>query len=172
MGGKVAMALALAHPELVRGIIVADIAPKSYPPRHTEILRGMKKVGAAEARSRKEADAVLAEHVPSKPVRAFLLKSLKADERGVYRWQLHVDGISDCYDHLTAWPQIEGRFEGPALFVAGGKSDYVSADDIGDIQRLFPHASLESIDDAGHWLHVEQRELFTELVTDFLAEHS
>ena len=80
--------------------------------------------------------------------------------------------ISDCYHHLTSWPQIEGRYDGPALFVAGGTSEYVDPDDIDDIQRLFPHATLESIDEAGHWLHVERREEFTNLVSGFLSEHS
>ena len=183
MGGKAAMALALSYPEAVRGVIVADIAPKSYPPRHTQIIAAMQEVASSVPGSRSEADEILARSIPSKPVRAFLLKSLKPaggksegvgnpEGDGGYRWALNIDAISDCYHHLTSWPQIEGRYDGPALFVAGGTSEYVDPDDIDDIQRLFPHATLESIDEAGHWLHVERREEFTNLVSGFLSEHS
>jgi len=38
MGGKVAMQLALSYPDRVRSVIVADIAPVTYPPRHDAVL--------------------------------------------------------------------------------------------------------------------------------------
>lgn len=172
MGGKVAMALALTQPELVRGLIVADIAPRSYMPRHTQIIAAMQEVAGATVSSRSEAEEILAAHIPSKSVRAFLLKSFRPQEGGGYGWSLNIDAIAECYEHLISWPAMEGRYEGPVLFIGGGKSDYVDPDDIDDIQALFPHAALESIDDAGHWLHVEQRETFTELVIDFLSERA
>ncbi len=178
MGGKAAMALALSSPELVRGLVVADIAPRSYPPRHHEIIAAMQEVAAAAPRSRRDADGILAARIPSKAVRSFLLKSLEPhpdgtpDGDGGYGWGLNIDAIADCYEHLISWPEIEGRYEGPVLFIGGGKSDYVEPEDIDDIRRLFPHAALESIDDAGHWLHVEQRETFTELVLSFLSEQA
>jgi len=185
MGGKVAMALALSSPELVRGLVVADIAPRGYPPRHHEIIAAMQEVAAAAPSSRRKADEILSARIPSRAVRSFLLKSLEphpdgtpdgdggtSDGDGGYGWRLNIDAIADCYEHLVSWPDIEGRYEGPVLFIGGGKSDYVEPDDIDDIQRLFPHAALESIDDAGHWLHVEQRETFTELVLSFLSEQA
>jgi pimeloyl-ACP methyl ester carboxylesterase len=172
MGGKVAMALALSSPEFVRGLVVADIAPRSYSPRHREIIKAMQEVAAAAPPSRREADGILAARIPSTAVRSFLLKSLKPDGDGGYGWALNIGAIAACYEHLVSWPEIAGRYEGPVLFVGAGKSDYVEPDDIDDIQRLFPHAALESIDDAGHWLHVEQRETFTDLILSFLSEHA
>jgi pimeloyl-ACP methyl ester carboxylesterase len=179
MGGKVAMALALSSPELVRGLVVADIAPRSYRPMHQEIIAAMQEVAAAAPPSRRDADEILSARISSKAVRSFLLKSLKQDGDGGtpdgdggYSWALNIDAIADCYEHLVSWPEIEGRYEGPVLFIGGGKSDYVKPEDIDDIKRLFPHAVLESIDDAGHWLHVEQRETFTELILSFLSEYA
>ena len=172
MGGKVAMTYALSQPQAVRGLISADIAPKRYPPAHTEIIAAMQEVEQSKPESRKSADEVLATRIASKPVRAFLLKSLKPQSGGGYAWALNIDAIAECYPHLVSWPEVDGRYDGPALFVAGGKSSYISADDIEGIEELFPHAVFESIDEAGHWLHVEQRETFTELVTGFLSKHS
>lgn len=42
MGGKTAMQVALSYPERVEKVIVADIAPVTYHPRHDAILEGMK----------------------------------------------------------------------------------------------------------------------------------
>ena len=41
MGGKLAMHLATTHPNRVEKLLVADIAPKAYPPHHTHILTGL-----------------------------------------------------------------------------------------------------------------------------------
>ncbi|MFP4011135.1 MAG: alpha/beta fold hydrolase, partial [Spirochaetaceae bacterium] len=191
MGGKAAMALALRHPEVVRGLVVVDIAPRDYPPGHLEIIAGMREVAAASPSSRSEADRILARRVQNSAIRAFLLESLvRGGDGGAaagdggdggagagagdggYRWALNIDAIASCYEHLTSWPSLQGHYEGPALFIAGGRSSYVGPEDTPEIERLFPRARLESIDNAGHWLHVEQRQVFTELVLDFLAEHS
>ncbi len=44
MGGKVAMELALTHPEHVNKLIVLDIAPVSYPARATKLFKRLKRL--------------------------------------------------------------------------------------------------------------------------------
>ncbi|MBL0688610.1 MAG: alpha/beta fold hydrolase, partial [Pseudoalteromonas sp.] len=44
MGGKVAMQVALTHSELVDKLVVLDIAPVSYPARHTQIIEALNAV--------------------------------------------------------------------------------------------------------------------------------
>src|SRR5437588_3583269 len=41
MGGKTAMQFALAHPESVAKLIVADMAPRLYSPRHAKVLEAL-----------------------------------------------------------------------------------------------------------------------------------
>ena len=41
MGGKVAMQAALTHAESVARLIVADIAPITYPPHYRDIANAM-----------------------------------------------------------------------------------------------------------------------------------
>ena len=60
MGGKVAMQLALQHPARVRRLLVVDIAPKAYPPRHQALLQAMVSMPLDELKSRKQADEWLA----------------------------------------------------------------------------------------------------------------
>jgi esterase len=65
---------------------------------------------------------------------------------------------------------ISGRpYPGPALFVRGGASDFVSDRDWEDIQALFPAAALKTIAKAGHLVHLEHPDLVTELLTGFLG---
>ena len=59
--------------------------------------------------------------------------------------------------------------EGPALFVTGGRSDYVRPEHHAAILRLFPNAQFAAIPDAGHWVHAEAPERFLEVVGAFLG---
>lgn len=168
MGGKVAMQLALTAPERVAALIVADIAPKRYPDYHRAIIDGMKRVSEVGAATRPEADEALAEYVNEKPVRSFLLKNFVRWEDGSYGWRINLSILDRDYDAVAGWPGTAGRFEGPALFLSGGRSDYVSANDESVIREQFPNALFEVLPDAGHWLHAEQPQNFVEQVTRFL----
>ena len=60
------------------------------------------------------------------------------------------------------------RFEGPTLFLKGDRSEYVVENDIQVIKKHFPKATLETITDAGHWLHAENPKEFLEKSMIFL----
>lgn len=152
MGGKASMILALTRPELVRRLIVADIAPVSYGHTQAHLIAAMRAVGA-DFPSRAAAEAALAEHVDTPEVRSFLLQSLDMKER---RWRLNLDALSDGMAGILSFPDIEARFDGPALFLAGANSDYVKPEHRERIKALFPAARFAKIPGAGHWLHAER----------------
>ena len=171
MGGKIAMAMALEQPANVSRLVVVDIAPRKYEPRHQTILEAMQAVAHASPRSRSEAERVLARSIPEKPVRLFLLKSLVPDETkadGRYRWQLNLDGIIGCYDSIRDWPYEPGarRYDGPVLFIKGALSPYISDTTDDRIGPFFPSAVVRAIENAGHWVHAEQRDTFLDVVRD------
>ncbi|MDQ7080055.1 MAG: alpha/beta hydrolase, partial [Paracoccaceae bacterium] len=70
---------------------------------------------------------------------------------------------------ITGFPEIGGRFDGPALFVTGQNSDYVRPEHRPRILELFPNAQFVEIPDAGHWLHAEQPRAFISAVQAFLG---
>jgi esterase len=170
MGGKVAMQLALAAPERVRKLLPADIAPKRYAPRHRVILDAMKRVNEENAASRQEADRLLAESIPQKPIRAFLLKNLTREDDGRVTWRINLPVIDAQYESISGWPEPDGVYRGPALFLGGANSDYLSPEEDAElVRRWFPQAELELLEGTGHWLHAEQPERFTERVQRFFA---
>lgn len=169
MGGKVAMTLALQSPERVRALVVADIAPVAYDHgTHQPLIDALRALDLSLVRSRADADAALAQRIPNRTLRLFLLTNLERQgER--YRWRIPLDILADQLPVLEGFPPLDGRYEGPALFLHGAESDYVGADNRAVIERYFPHARLEAVPGAGHWLHAEQPERFAAALREFLS---
>ena len=168
MGGKTAMHFALTYPECVEALVVVDIAPKPYPPRHTAIFEALRGLDLAAYRTRAEIDAALRPRFPTDGVRNFLLKNLQRDGQGGYGWRMNLNGIARNADRLSGVLEAEGTFEGPTLFVRGGASDYVADEDRELIISFFPEAEIATIDGVGHWVHAEKPQAFGEVVLGFL----
>lgn len=169
MGGKAAMALALTRPELVEGLIVADIAPICYEHTHLPYVQAMRAVDTSQLGRRSEADPLLAEAVPDPMLRSFLLQNLVFED-GKARWRINLEAMEREMPRLTGWPDQwpHASYDGPALFLHGSKSDYVPADARPAIEARFPRAEFETID-AGHWLHAEKPAEFADAVEGWLA---
>uniref|UniRef100_A0A486XHH5 Esterase ybfF n=1 Tax=Rheinheimera sp. BAL341 TaxID=1708203 RepID=A0A486XHH5_9GAMM len=167
MGGKLAMAFALTYPQRVSKLILADIAPVSYPPRHNVIIAGLQAVDLANLSSRAEADKQLSAFISEMGVRQFLLKSLVKDNDTFY-WRFNLKALQDNYPALIGAPMVSGQYDGPVLFIKGGDSDYILPEHKAAIMQQFPKAQAKIIQGTGHWLHAEKPAAFTKLVEDFL----
>ncbi len=170
LGGKTAMQFALDHPDRVERLVVVDIAPKRYPSGHEAIFQALEAVPLHEVRSRKEAEAFLAERIPEAGVRLFLLKNLRRQKDGSFAWKMNLPVLHRHYEEVLAPVESDGPFQGPTLFVRGGRSQYLEPEDFDDIRRLFPAARFATIERAGHWVHADAPEDFYRIVLDFLLE--
>ena len=169
MGGKVAMWLALVRAEVVRALVVADIAPVPYPPHHREMIAAMQGLTLAPGLTRQAADAALAEAVPQPEVRGFLLQNLVMGEKPLWRNGLVEIAAAMAEIEDFAAPAGAG-YGGPTLFVAGERSDYIRPEHEGVIQALFPAARFATVPGAGHWLHADNLEGLLAVVEPFLTE--
>ena len=168
MGGKIAMYCALAFPEKVEKLIVADIAPVEYPPHHNQIIEGLKSIDLTLAKNRKDADLQLSEYVKEIGVRQFLLRNISTvDDKLVFK--CNVEFISNCYKQIMVGFSNMPSFSGETLFIKGGQSDYILAEHREKIVALFPNSKAKVIQDAGHWLHAEKTVMFNKIVEKFLA---
>ncbi len=170
MGGKVAMHLALTHPQRVAGLAVVDMAPVRYTHSFAGVLAGFNAIDLTAIRSRADADAQMAEHVVGRPVRAFLLQNLIKRPAG-WEWRANLDALAAAQREITGFPaQPAGaQFAGPTSFIFGDQSDYVTPDYLPQIQRYFPDAVQCPVAQAGHWVYADRPEGFMACLTEFLA---
>lgn len=169
LGGKVAMLLALEHPQRVEKLVAADIAPACYSRRHDGVFSGLNNVNLSEIAGRKDAERAMAEYIDEPGIRQFLLKSLYKNDQGNWQWRFNLNGLQDNYDAIIGWPDdLEATFEGDVLFVKGGASDYLTSQHREQVARYFPNARAHIIDGTGHWLHAEKPQAFNAVVEKHL----
>jgi pimeloyl-ACP methyl ester carboxylesterase len=170
MGGKVAMLMALLHPGEVDRLVIVDIAPAANPPNLLAYIRTMRAVDLGGVKRRAEVDAALAGAVPDPAERAFLLQNLVIDENAA-RWRLNLEAIERGFPQIVGFPDLPAgtAYRGPALFIAGARSNYIQPEHEPGIRRLFLAARIARIDGAGHWVHAEQPQAFLQTVGPFLS---
>jgi len=170
MGGKVAMHLALNHPERVSGLAVVDMSPVSYTHDFDDVVKGFHAVDLAAIRNRSDADAQMAASVSLAGVRAFLLQNLVKRPDG-WAWRLNIDALAAAQAEITGFPSqaADAVFERPVCFIHGELSDYVTPAHEAEIRRLFPAATLCPVAQAGHWVYAEQPQGFMDCLDAYLA---
>lgn len=171
MGGKVAMNLAVAHPDKVDKLIVVDIAPRPYDMNNFAVLDGLLSIPIDKVTSRQEADGMLARYVEEPDVRQFVLKNLQRKPEGGFRWKLNLPVVAENMQNIGLPLQFEGTFAKPALFVRGSRSNYVGDNDIELIKKIFPAATVETLA-TGHWVPAEKPGEFVKLVVNWLSKQA
>ena len=168
MGGKVAMQAALTYPDLVERLIVVDMAPRQYGRGHDDVFAALHALDPATLSDRGEADAAMRPHMADAGVRQFLLKNLTRRDDAGFRWRMNLAVLDRDYAQLIAPIGTLGQtYSGPALFVRGGKSDYVRDEDWPGVLEHFPQARLATVAGAGHWVHPERPGELEGLVKNF-----
>jgi len=166
MGGKTSMVLALTRHELVKRLIVADIAPVTYAHSQSDKIAAMRAVNLDKVERRSDADAQLTRMLDDPALSSFFTQSLDLKEK---RWRLNLDVLDAEMEKIIGFPEVEGRYEGPTLFLTGGESNYVTREARPKITALFPHARFVGIPGAGHWLHADKPREFTAAVAEWLS---
>lgn len=167
MGGKASMVLALTHPDLIRRLVVADIAPVAYTHDQTLHIDAMRNLDLTGVTTRSEADRRLSATTPDPALRAFFLQSLDLKTTPP-RWRLNLDVLEAEMPKIVGWPDSSGSFPGATLFLSGADSSYVLPDHRPAIRALFPRSRFAKLPEAGHWLHAEKPREFEETVRVFL----
>jgi len=169
MGRTTAMRLALYHGGDVGQLIVVDIAPVAYTHTRGPMVEALRAVDLAAAGRRAEVDRQLQAAIPEAALRSFLLHNLVSED-GRLRWRINLAALAANMDALIDFPaDLAGlTYRGPAHFIRGAASDYVQEVHHARIRELFPKAEIDSILEAGHWVHAEQPAAFLERVRSIL----
>ena len=165
MGGKASMVLALKHPDLLRRLIVADIAPVTYDHSQSHQIAAMRAVDLSTVTRRSEAAEQLGAQGVEPALQSFFTQSLDVAAK---EWRLNLDVLEAEMDHIIGFPEVTGTFAGPTLFLTGGNSKYVRPEHRPLIKSLFPAARFAKLPNAGHWLHAERPREFEAAVRTYL----
>jgi 3-oxoadipate enol-lactonase len=166
MGGMVVQGLAVRHPELVRGIIVANSTaryPEAAAPNWAQRIAAVESGGMATV-----ADTVIE--------RYFSAGFRAAHPEAVARWRetvLHCDpqGYVACCRAIAAvdWLDRLGAVKAPALVVAGALDAGATPAMSQAIADRLAGSRLVVLDDVAHLSSAERPEPFNALVREFLA---
>ncbi|WP_035387373.1 alpha/beta fold hydrolase [Ferrimonas senticii] len=167
LGGKVAMTYAQRYPERTAALLVADIAPVAYPPRHTTILQTLPQIDTANLSSRTQAQQQLQQAGIDLPTAAFICKNLVRAEPQGFRWRIDIDRLIASYPQIIANIPDNPPYLGKVLMVKGAESDYILPAHRDAIASRFSNARAHIINGAGHMLHAQKPEAFNRLAVKF-----
>jgi len=168
MGGKVAMQMALQHPEIIKRLVIIDIAPVKYEHGFNDLIESLKALPLEQISNRQDADEHLRSTVQPETLRQFLLQNLKNSSDG-FHWRINLDAIQANIDALMDFP-VDHRvlqYQNSVLFLRGEKSDYIKHLYEQKIFKLFSRALFITVADTGHWLHAENPDFVVQEIRKF-----
>lgn len=171
MGGKTAMHFACKHPNKIEHLIIADIAPKYYAPHHQDILDSLLALDFSEIKSRNEADEELKKYIKDIGTRMFLLKNIYRKTPTEFDLRINLKTLSEKVIEIGKSLDTDAKFNGKSLFLRGDKSNYIPLDEVKNISNHFANYSIETIKNAGHWLHAENPTDFLKITSSFLKSN-
>ncbi|WP_109079156.1 alpha/beta fold hydrolase [Aggregatibacter kilianii] len=165
MGGKTVMVLAANFPDLVKGLVVIDIAPIAYGEhRHDDVFSGLFAVKNAQPHSRQEAKPILAQYLQDESVQQFMLKSF--EPASTERFRFNLTALKRNYLNLMGWQTR--HIPQPCLFIKGGNSSYILPEYTDRILAQCPQATSFTINGSDHWVHAEKPQFVIRAITNFL----
>ncbi len=169
MGGKAAMTLALTQPDLLRRLLVADIAPVPYSHSQIQFVHAMRNVDLNTVERRSDAEAQLAANGVEPALQSFFTQSLDLPGKA---WRLNLDTLEKDMPLIMGFPDLsyDGTtpvFAKPTLFLAGANSDYVLPEHRPTIKALFEQPHFAKLPNSGHWLHAENPRAFVATAQSF-----
>jgi pimeloyl-ACP methyl ester carboxylesterase len=148
MGGKVAMALALATPWAVGRLVTIDAAPDCGAEAWTRQLAQLTGARGALPAALPAGGSALSH---------YMLSRLDAGN-AYFDWRCRLGLIALSLHELAGFPQRLRCLSTPLTLhaIVAGRSDCVRPADASAYQPMFPQATVERIDDASHWVHADR----------------
>jgi len=168
MGGKTAISFALKWPEMLNGLLIADISPFTYETdghsaysQHSVILNTILSFDVNKISTRNEAEKLLLENIPSEKERGLILKNLQRTAENRFVWKLNAESLLKNLDKIMEGIKRQTDFNQqitgfPVVFLKGGNSDYIPEGDFRSILHVFPAADIIEVPGAGHWIQVDK----------------
>lgn len=167
-GGKVALALADQNPTRLEQVWVLDSQPGSKleelnSARTAAVVRMLEQMPGVLP-SRERFVEIVEEQGHDRMFAAWLAMNLRRADDG-YRLRVDMSAIRalfESYYRTDLWHVVETHTKAQDMrFVIGGRSEVIGPEDRARLQAIAarePHVSLHILENAGHWLHVDDPE--------------
>lgn len=166
MGGKTALKFNNSFPGLITKMIIVDMGIKKYPPHHTNIIQAIDSVDLNKISSRREVEQILISGIDSVGVRQFIMKNLYWKDKGKLSWRMNFQVLKQQMSNILEELSLH-RSNTHSLFIKGEHSNYILDEDVEFIESFIPDSTFVTIEGAGHWVHAEKTEDFTDEVLSF-----
>lgn len=172
MGGKVAAALALQdvaqRASLVTSLTLMDIMPLHYGAGSEfdtvrDTVSKLREVHDV-AGSLNSMDAVH-KHIECSFPETGMQQFVKSNARwrsGQLAWSFNLPAIARDIDAIADFPLVPAAggqavsYGGPALLLKATNSNFVDSSRWGEVEKIMPNCRLDTVPEAGHWLHIDQ----------------
>ena len=178
MGGRNAICFAARNMHRVNKLVVEDIGPNADPARIQQIHRLLQGVPlpfenrfVARDFFRGEFLEKFSQEPNIQALAKYLHSNLKANDRGEMVWKFSSKAILETMeagrsrDYWTQWRKISA----PSLLLRGEHSRELPPSIYEQMLDENPRAQGRVIRGAGHWIHSEQLESFTQSLQDFFS---
>jgi esterase len=168
MGGKTAISFACKWPEMLYGLLIADVSPFArentmlvHYNEHHNILKAILSLDLSVISSRAEADAALSKMISPEKIRGLILKNLQRTDGDRFVWKLNARSLSNNLNRIMESNDINEAVQYtvtgfPVIFLKGMNSDYITGEDRKDILKIFPTAEFTEVENSGHWINADR----------------
>ena len=104
----------------------------------------------------------------------FLQANIEEKENGLYDWKFSKQAIVEIVreGHMKdRWLEVSS-FKMPVLLIRGEKSHILSAEEYQKMLQVNPLIQGYEIQGAGHWVHYEKYQEFTQKLDEFIQQNS
>jgi pimeloyl-ACP methyl ester carboxylesterase len=170
MGGKTVMEFALRFPDVPKAVVVEDMVPGESEAVSGQYIRMLLELDIESAAFRRDVEEMLLRKIGNRRLALFLLKNLERKSDGTFAWRSNLKALAANYERM--WKGLDpGRsWDGPAMFIRGGQSEVVTDDSYEEILSFFPRATILTISEAGHWVHVDGGPEFVSHLRSFFED--
>jgi pimeloyl-ACP methyl ester carboxylesterase len=164
MGGRVAMDFSFHHPELVKGMIVADTfagLDEEVKRRRKAVYDLLKEPGGEEKWIQRVIDEMGLD--PEGPI-------AKGFHRGIF--SQHLDFLYELFIQLLEYDQRDmlSQITVPTLILHGERDRFIDISAAKQMNANIPGSEFEVIPHCGHLPNVEQPKVFNELIEKFIQK--
>ena len=180
LGARIAMVFADKYPEKVKTLIIEDMGASILPDSY-QYYEKMLNIVPTPFSSREAVkgffeNSFLEQFKPNenpKVLLTFLQANIEEKQPGNYDWRFSKQAIIETArenHNQDRWREVSS-FRMPVLLIRGEYSHILGAEEFKKMVQVNPQITGIEIKGAGHWLHYEKYEEFTQILVKFLSEN-